>query len=199
MSMTQIPESQMSAVGDDDKVYLFFSETAVECDCYNKLVVSRVARVCKVSRLIGPARWNNLSSNSLCLFLLFDCALTFSWRHRPQGDIGGQRTLQKKWTSFMKTRMDCPVLGDRLQYVIQDTYHWCGSRQHWRDCLFYAIFKQQACVLNSRSLCWGGVSFPPTALCHGGWLTFCVRVCQGDIGPVCSVRLSRVRHQQSVC
>lgn len=57
VSMTQIPESQMSALGDDDKVYLFFSETAVECDCYNKLVVSRVARVCKVSGLIGPARW----------------------------------------------------------------------------------------------------------------------------------------------
>ncbi len=48
VSMTEMPESEMSAEGDDDKVYLFFSETAVECDCYNKLVVSRVARVCKV-------------------------------------------------------------------------------------------------------------------------------------------------------
>lgn len=48
VSMAEMPESEMSAEGDDDKVYLFFSETAVECDCYNKLVVSRVARVCKV-------------------------------------------------------------------------------------------------------------------------------------------------------
>lgn len=46
--MAQMPESEKSAEGEDDKVYLFFSETAVECDCYNKLVVSRVARVCKV-------------------------------------------------------------------------------------------------------------------------------------------------------
>lgn len=48
VSMAQMPESERSDSGDDDKVYLFFSETAVECDCYSKLVVSRVARVCKV-------------------------------------------------------------------------------------------------------------------------------------------------------
>ncbi|KAF7692552.1 hypothetical protein HF521_010162 [Silurus meridionalis] len=33
--------------GDDDEIYLFFSETAVEYDSYVKLDVSRVARVCK--------------------------------------------------------------------------------------------------------------------------------------------------------
>lgn len=51
VSMAQMPESDMSEVGDDDKVYLFFSEMAVECDCFNKLLVSRVARVCKVRPL----------------------------------------------------------------------------------------------------------------------------------------------------
>lgn len=51
--MTQMPESERSPNGDDDKVYLFFSETAVECDCYNKLTVSRVARVCKVIEFIA--------------------------------------------------------------------------------------------------------------------------------------------------
>lgn len=136
--MTQIAESQMSVLGDDDKVYLFFSETAVECDCCNKLVVSRVARVCKVSGLIWPGRWKK------CLFLLLDCAFTSLWRQRPQGDIGGQRTLQKRWTSFMKARMECPVLGAQLPFVIQDAYHWCGFGQPWRDCLFYAVFKPQA-------------------------------------------------------
>ena len=50
VSMAQMPESTQSEDGDDDKVYLFFSEAAVECDCYNKLVVSRVARVCKVNK-----------------------------------------------------------------------------------------------------------------------------------------------------
>lgn len=49
VSMTWVPESEQSKDGDDDKVYLFFSETAVEFDSYNKLVVPRVARVCKVT------------------------------------------------------------------------------------------------------------------------------------------------------
>lgn len=48
ISMAQMPESRNSLTGDDDKVYLFFTETAVEYDFYSKLVVSRVARVCKV-------------------------------------------------------------------------------------------------------------------------------------------------------
>lgn len=42
-------ESFESQDGDDDKIYLFFSENAVEYDFYSKVVVSRVARVCKVN------------------------------------------------------------------------------------------------------------------------------------------------------
>ncbi|KAM8727300.1 semaphorin-4E isoform 1-T2 [Acanthopagrus schlegelii] len=116
VSMAQMPESMTSAIGDDDKVYLFFSETAVECDCYNKLVVSRVARVCK-------------------------------------GDLGGQRTLQKKWTSFLKARMDCPVLESQLPYIIQDTYRWCDPQQHWKDCLFYAVFTPQSDTSDLSAVC----------------------------------------------
>ncbi|NXX80310.1 SEM4C protein, partial [Urocolius indicus] len=36
-----------SSSGDDDKVYFFFSERAVEYDCYTDELVARVARVCK--------------------------------------------------------------------------------------------------------------------------------------------------------
>lgn len=116
VSMAQMPESDKSAEGDDDKVYLFFSEMAVECDCYNKLVVSRVARVCK-------------------------------------GDLGGQRTLQKKWTSFLKARMDCPVLESQLPYIIQDTYRWCDPEMHWKDCIFYAIFTPQSDTSGLSAVC----------------------------------------------
>ncbi|TKS79983.1 Semaphorin-4E Semaphorin-7 [Collichthys lucidus] len=116
VAMAQMPESEMSAEGDDDKVYLFFSETAVECDCYNKLVVSRVARVCK-------------------------------------GDLGGQRTLQKKWTSFLKARMDCPVLESQLPYIIQDTYRWCDPQRPWKDCLFYAVFTPQSDTSDLSAVC----------------------------------------------
>uniref|UniRef100_A0A3P8T0H4 Semaphorin-1A n=1 Tax=Amphiprion percula TaxID=161767 RepID=A0A3P8T0H4_AMPPE len=116
VSMAQMPESDKSEEGDDDKVYLFFSETAVECDCYNKLVVSRVARVCK-------------------------------------GDLGGLRTLQRKWTSFLKARMDCPVLESQLPYIIQDTYRWCDPEQHWKHCLFYAIFTPQSDTSDLSGVC----------------------------------------------
>ncbi|XP_047446614.1 semaphorin-4E [Mugil cephalus] len=116
VSMAQMPESDKSEKGDDDKVYLFFSETAVECDCYNKLVVSRVARVCK-------------------------------------GDSGGLRTLQKKWTSFLKARLDCPVLESQLPYIIQDTYRWCDPKLHWKKCLFYAVFTPQSDTSDLSAVC----------------------------------------------
>ncbi|XP_061588059.1 semaphorin-4E [Cololabis saira] len=115
-SMAHMPESEQSDDGDDDKVYLFFSEAAVECDCFNKLVVSRVARVCK-------------------------------------GDQGGERTLQRKWTSFLKTRMDCPVLDSQLPYLIQDSYRWCDLRLNWKDCIFYTIFTPQSDTSDLSAVC----------------------------------------------
>lgn len=46
--MQFVGESFESQDDDDDKIYLFFSENAKEYDFYSKVVVSRVARVCKV-------------------------------------------------------------------------------------------------------------------------------------------------------
>ncbi|XP_070701650.1 semaphorin-4E [Pempheris klunzingeri] len=134
VSMAQMPESETSEQGDDDKVYLFFSETAVECDCYNKLVVSRVARVCK-------------------------------------GDLGGERTLQKKWTSFLKARMDCPVLESQLPYIIQDTYRWCDPQQHWKNCLFYAVFTPQSDTSDLSAVCAYRVSDISSVFAEGKYKT----------------------------
>uniref|UniRef100_A0A671N3H4 Semaphorin-4E-like n=1 Tax=Sinocyclocheilus anshuiensis TaxID=1608454 RepID=A0A671N3H4_9TELE len=103
--MDVVPESEDSPEGDDDKVYMFFSENAVEYDFYNKLVVSRVARVCK-------------------------------------GDMGGQRTLQRKWTSFLKARLDCSVPEPSLPYIIQDVFH--VHHKKWRKSVFYAVFTSQS-------------------------------------------------------
>uniref|UniRef100_A0A672L2A7 Semaphorin-4E-like n=1 Tax=Sinocyclocheilus grahami TaxID=75366 RepID=A0A672L2A7_SINGR len=88
--------------GDDDKIYLFFSETAVEYDSYTKVDVSRIARVCK-------------------------------------GDLGGLRTLQRKWTSFLKARLDCPIPNNNL--LVQDVFHLCPG--DWTTCVFYAVFTPQ--------------------------------------------------------
>lgn len=43
-----VRESSGSKDGDDDKIYFFFSERALELDCDTELTVARVARVCKV-------------------------------------------------------------------------------------------------------------------------------------------------------
>ncbi|XP_072296575.1 semaphorin-4E-like [Eucyclogobius newberryi] len=108
VSLVHIPESVNSATGDDDKVYLFFSETAVEYDYYNKVVVSRVARVCK-------------------------------------GDLGDRKTHRKKWTSFLKARLECPILESQslTPYIIQDAYRWCDPFKPWTDCLIFTIFTPQ--------------------------------------------------------
>ncbi|CAM4655835.1 unnamed protein product [Leuciscus chuanchicus] len=110
--MDVVPESEDSPEGDDDKVYMFFSENAVEYDFYNKLVVSRVARVCK-------------------------------------GDMGGLRTLQRKWTSFLKARLDCSVPEPSLPYVIQDVFH--VRHKKWRKSVFYAVFTSQSSSTDQSS------------------------------------------------
>ncbi|XP_076880680.1 semaphorin-4E [Brachyhypopomus gauderio] len=102
--MDLIPESENNPEGDDDKIYIFFSENAIEYDFYRRLVVSRIARVCK-------------------------------------SDRGGQRTLQRKWTSFLKASLDCPVSGDILPYVLQDVFLVRDS--DWRKSLFYVAFTSQ--------------------------------------------------------
>ncbi|XP_047662713.1 semaphorin-4E-like [Tachysurus fulvidraco] len=113
IGMKHVTEGDDNPEGDDDKIYLFFNERAVEYDAYSKMEVSRVARVCK-------------------------------------GDVGGQRTLQKKWTSFLKTHLDCPVLQTRLPLLIQDVFlFWPDT---WKTCMFYGVFTPQGIVcINSKT------------------------------------------------
>ena len=49
MGSALVRESTGSKDGDDDKIYFFFSERALELDCDTELTVARVARVCKVT------------------------------------------------------------------------------------------------------------------------------------------------------
>ncbi|KAG5847807.1 hypothetical protein ANANG_G00130120 [Anguilla anguilla] len=132
VSMYHVPESVGSADGDDDKVYLFFSESAVEFDSYSKLTVSRVARVCK-------------------------------------GDVGGLRTLQKKWTSFLKARLDCPVLDSRLPHVVQDVF--LLRHENWRDSVFYAVFTPQEGPVGHSAVCAYSVFEIGDVFSHGKFKT----------------------------
>ncbi|XP_054848241.1 semaphorin-4A [Eublepharis macularius] len=95
---------------DDDKVYFFFSETG-EYDFFDKMKVSRVARVCK-------------------------------------NDVGGDKVLQKKWTTFLKAQLSCSHKGEFPYNVIQ---HIVAVQQQGGVTVFYGIFASQWRKGNLRS------------------------------------------------
>lgn len=112
--MDFVEEGLNSPDGDDDKVYLFFSENAMEYDFYSKVAVSRVARVCK-------------------------------------GDMGGQRTLQRKWTSFLKAHLDCSLSEPSLPPIVQDVF--LLKHKDWRESIFYAVFTPQSSLSQVSAVC----------------------------------------------
>ncbi|XP_029286341.1 semaphorin-4E [Cottoperca gobio] len=117
--MDFVGESFDTLDGDDDKVYMFFSENAMEYDFYSKVAVSRVARVCK-------------------------------------GDMGGQRTLQRKWTSFLKARLDCSLPEPSLPPIVQDVF--LLKDKDWRKSVFYAVFTPQSGLSQVSAVCAYSVS-----------------------------------------
>ncbi|XP_050790005.1 semaphorin-4E-like isoform X2 [Gopherus flavomarginatus] len=113
--MDIVRESESNPDGDDDKIYVFFTETAVEFEFYEKLLVSRIARVCK-------------------------------------SDLGGKRILQKRWTSFLKSRLICSVPESNFQFnIVQDVF--LLKRADWRESMFYGIFTQQWGRLDISAVC----------------------------------------------
>uniref|UniRef100_A0A672FSY6 Sema domain-containing protein n=1 Tax=Salarias fasciatus TaxID=181472 RepID=A0A672FSY6_SALFA len=99
ISVNLVEASKDSDNGEDDQVFLFFTEKAMEQQPAD-LLVSRVARVCK-------------------------------------SDLGGKKILQKKWSSFIKARLDCPF-GDSSA-LMQDVF-LLKSQTNWKDSIFYATF-----------------------------------------------------------
>ncbi|XP_062934625.1 semaphorin-4C [Cynocephalus volans] len=110
-----VPESVGSFTGDDDKIYFFFSERAVEYDCYAEQVVARVARVCK-------------------------------------GDLGGARTLQRKWTTFLKAQLVCSA-PDLHLYLnqLQATHTLQGAS--WHNTTFFGVFRAQWGDVDLSAVC----------------------------------------------
>ncbi|XP_071344844.1 semaphorin-4B [Trachinotus anak] len=104
-----IEESQPigNPVGDDDKIYFFFSEAGKEFDFFDNTIVSRIARVCK-------------------------------------GDKGGERVLQKKWTTFLKAQLLCSLPDDGFPFnIIQDMFVLKPMGDSWESTIFYGVFTSQ--------------------------------------------------------
>lgn len=59
-----------------------------------------------------------------------------------QGDLGGQRTLQKKWTSFLKAKLVCSMPELNFVFnVVHDIFILKGK--DGRDTVFYGVFTSQ--------------------------------------------------------
>ncbi|KAJ8344076.1 hypothetical protein SKAU_G00314050 [Synaphobranchus kaupii] len=80
-----LPEG--SVVGDDDKIYFFFSEVGKEFDFFDNTMVSRIARVCKLCAL------NSLERDQVALrFLKKDSGVG-----KRSGVGGGDKGLPTPW------------------------------------------------------------------------------------------------------
>ncbi|XP_014012463.2 semaphorin-4G [Salmo salar] len=111
-----LKESVNSSVGDDDKIYFFFTERSQEQMAYpSQTRVARVARICK-------------------------------------GDWGGQRTLQRKWTSFLKARLVCSVPDYELHLnVLRSVFVLEGPDVH--STVFYGIFGLEWKNIKASAVC----------------------------------------------
>uniref|UniRef100_A0A3Q3IY19 Sema domain-containing protein n=1 Tax=Monopterus albus TaxID=43700 RepID=A0A3Q3IY19_MONAL len=104
-------------VGDDDKIYFFFSEVGKEFDFFDNTIVSRIARVCK-------------------------------------GDVGGERVLQKKWTTFLKAQLLCSLPDDGFPFnIIQDMFVLTPRPEDWRSTVFYGVFTSYKGASGSSAVC----------------------------------------------
>lgn len=110
-----IPESENP---DDDKIYFFFRESAVEATpALGRLSVSRVGQICR-------------------------------------NDVGGQRSLVNKWTTFLKARLVCSVPGtegDTNFNQLQDVF-LLSSRDRWTP-LLYAVFSTSSSIFQGSAVC----------------------------------------------
>ncbi|KAG8520199.1 Semaphorin-4D [Galemys pyrenaicus] len=110
-----VRESPDSADGRDDRVYFFFTEVSVEYEFVFKLMIPRVARVCK-------------------------------------GDQGGLRTLQKKWTSFLKARLICARPDSSLVFnVLRDVF--ILRAPGLKEPVFYGVFTPQLNNVGLSAVC----------------------------------------------
>ncbi|XP_023396383.2 semaphorin-4D, partial [Loxodonta africana] len=118
--------------GEDDKVYFFFMEVSVEYEFVFKLMIPRVARVCK-------------------------------------GDQGGLRTLQKKWTSFLKARLICSKPDSNLVFnMLQDVFVLRGP---WlKEPVFYAVFTPQLNNVGLSAVCAYNLSAVEEVFSHGKYM-----------------------------
>lgn len=127
-----VRESPDSTEGRDDRVFFFFTEVSVEYEFVFKLLIPRVARVCK-------------------------------------GDQGGLRTLQKKWTSFLKARLVCSRPDSNLVFnVLQDVF--VLRAKDLKEPVFYGVFTPQLNNVGLSAVCAYNLSMVEAVFSKGKYM-----------------------------
>ncbi|XP_026947789.1 semaphorin-4D isoform X1 [Sagmatias obliquidens] len=127
-----IGESPEGGDDGDDKVYFFFTEVSVEYEFVFKLMIPRVARVCK-------------------------------------GDQGGLRTLQKKWTSFLKARLICSRPDSNLVFnVLRDVF--VLRSPGLKEPMFYGVFTPQLNNVGLSAVCAYNLSTAEAVFSRGKYM-----------------------------
>ncbi|XP_020929478.1 semaphorin-4D isoform X3 [Sus scrofa] len=125
-------ESPGGGGGGDDRVYFFFTEVSVEYEFVFKLLIPRVARVCK-------------------------------------GDQGGLRTLQKKWTSFLKARLICSRPDSNLVFnVLRDVF--VLRSPDLKEPVFYGVFTPQLNNVGLSAVCAYNLSTAEAVFSRGKYM-----------------------------
>ncbi|XP_067161393.1 semaphorin-4B [Apteryx mantelli] len=61
-----------------------------------------------------------------------------------KGDLGGERVLQRRWTTFLKAQLLCSHPDDGFPFnVLQDIFVLTPGEPRWRETLFYGVFTSQ--------------------------------------------------------
>lgn len=61
-----------------------------------------------------------------------------------QGDLGGERVLQRRWTTFLKAQLLCSRPEDGFPFnVLQDMFVLTPQGQGWESTVFYGVFTSQ--------------------------------------------------------
>ncbi|KAM9532590.1 semaphorin-4B isoform 2-T2 [Guaruba guarouba] len=61
-----------------------------------------------------------------------------------KGDQGGERVLQRRWTTFLKAQLLCSHPEDGFPFnVLQDIFVLTPAELRWRETLFYGVFTSQ--------------------------------------------------------
>ncbi|XP_062817326.1 semaphorin-4C [Anolis carolinensis] len=69
-----------------------------------------------------------------------------------KGDVGGARTLQKRWTTFLKARLLCSIPEQQLHFNrMQGSFTLNGD--HWRETSFFGVFQSRWGDVDVSAVC----------------------------------------------